>query len=327
MPAATASAPGKVVLSGEYAVLDGAPAICMAINRLASASISARRGPTSTVRAPGYSTQVGEFEITDDGLQWLRGKSEFAVVDVAFAAGAIAAGSAIDIQLDTSAFVDSASGNKIGIGSSAAITVAVCAAGRQSLDIGALARRVHMKLQGDVGSGVDVACSLAGGLIEYRMAGASATRIRWPEGLKWRLVWTGVSADTRGKIARLESGVSKPSRVRLVVAAERLADAWRSSAADRVLAEYPAYIEQLREFSVDHKLGIFDAGHDELAYKAGDSDLIYKPCGAGGGDIGIVFGTDSDRLQQFVSELPAAKGQLDCEFTEHGVTLNTTAEQ
>jgi phosphomevalonate kinase len=29
----TASAPGKLVLSGEYAVLDGAPAICVAVDR------------------------------------------------------------------------------------------------------------------------------------------------------------------------------------------------------------------------------------------------------------------------------------------------------
>ena len=34
-----ASAPGKVVLCGEYAVLDGEPAICMALNRRAIAKV------------------------------------------------------------------------------------------------------------------------------------------------------------------------------------------------------------------------------------------------------------------------------------------------
>ena len=34
-----ASAPGKIVLSGEYAVLDGAPAICAAVDRRAAVTI------------------------------------------------------------------------------------------------------------------------------------------------------------------------------------------------------------------------------------------------------------------------------------------------
>ena len=38
----TATAPGKVVLSGEYAVLNGAPAICMAVNRRAVAQPAIR---------------------------------------------------------------------------------------------------------------------------------------------------------------------------------------------------------------------------------------------------------------------------------------------
>jgi phosphomevalonate kinase len=36
-----ASAPGKLVLAGEYAVLDGAPAIVMAVDRRAVVSVAA----------------------------------------------------------------------------------------------------------------------------------------------------------------------------------------------------------------------------------------------------------------------------------------------
>ncbi len=40
MTTVTASAPGKVILSGEYAVLDGAPAISMAVNRRAVVTLT-----------------------------------------------------------------------------------------------------------------------------------------------------------------------------------------------------------------------------------------------------------------------------------------------
>ena len=54
MTRVTASAPGKVIVSGEYAVLDGAPAICMAVNRRARVSIVAADASRHTVSAPGY---------------------------------------------------------------------------------------------------------------------------------------------------------------------------------------------------------------------------------------------------------------------------------
>ncbi len=53
------SAPGKVVVSGEYAVLDGAPAICMAVNRRAHISITTTDNDYHSVLAPGFSEGQG----------------------------------------------------------------------------------------------------------------------------------------------------------------------------------------------------------------------------------------------------------------------------
>ena len=86
----------------------------------------------------------------------------------------------------------------------------------------------------------------------------------------------------------------------LASAAEAMAKAWRSASA--VLSEYPAYIETLRQFNVDHDLGIFDAGHDELTDAAIVKKLVYKPAGAGGGDIGVLFGRDPAALDTFIAE-------------------------
>lgn len=320
-----ASAPGKVVLSGEYAVLDGAPAICMAINRRARAELADIGGDCSKVTAPGYTDEVGEFTSTDSGIEWQKGQVSFGVVDSVWRAVNLRHTSAKAVKLDTSEFTDFASQRKIGIGSSAAITAALCAAAINSAEVAALAwvaQRAHTDLQEGVGSGADIACSLTGGLIEYRMAGASVTALGWPDGLLYRLVWTGVAASTRDKLAKLDAGVSKPSRVRLAGASEEMALAWRSADANKVITGYRDYCEQLRQFGIDHDLGIFDAGHDELWQAANAAGLTYKPCGAGGGDVGILLGVDDAALDAFADRLTTPSAVLDCEMSTTGVRID-----
>jgi phosphomevalonate kinase len=60
------------------------------------------------------------------------------------------------------------------------------------------------------------------------------------------------------------------------------------------------YIATLRRFDLDHKLGIFDAGHAALADIADSLGVVYKPCGAGGGDLGIAISRDESELAAFV---------------------------
>ena len=321
----TASAPGKVVLSGEYAVLDGAPAICMAVNRRARVELTIIDAAFSEVTAPGLTDAIGRFKSNGDGIQWQDGQASFAVVDAVWSAVDSVSAGMRAINLDSTEFIDSATERKIGIGSSAAITVALCAAAINSADVAvlsSLAQRAHANLQKGVGSGVDIACSLSGGLIEYRMERASVTALEWPEKLSYRLLWSGVAADTREKLSKLAAGVSKSSRTRLLSAAESMAAAWRSRDAKQVIAEYRDYSEQLLKFSVDHDLGIFDAGHAELWHAAGTAGLTYKPCGAGGGDIGILLGTDDAELDAFIARHAANFSVLDCEMSPTGVRID-----
>jgi phosphomevalonate kinase len=320
----TASAAGKVVLCGEYAVLDGAPAICMAVNRRARVVINEIDSNCSEVRAPGLTDIVGRFKSVDGRIQWQDGQAVFGVVDAVLNAVGFEQTAALSIDLDTIEFVDSATQRKLGIGSSAAITVALCAAIAGSVDpaaLIALAQRAHTDLQKGAGSGVDIACSLSGGLIEYRMEGASVTALKWPEGLSYRLLWSGVAASTREKLSKLAASVSKPSRNALVGASRRLALAWRSNDAKQLIAEYRDYCQQLLKFSVDHELGIFDAGHAELWRAASAAGLIYKPCGAGGGDIGILLGMDEVQLDAFAGKYSTNCSVLDCEMSPTGVRI------
>ncbi|MDH3491532.1 MAG: hypothetical protein OEM20_05950 [Gammaproteobacteria bacterium] len=315
-----ASAPGKLVLCGEYAVLDGAPAVCMAVNRRARVKVMAVGGQWHRVSAPGYSSLEGRFVLDGNAIRWLQGENEYRIVDAVWHTVAPVPKRFLSIELDARAFVDEASGNKIGIGSSAALTVALAAALAQSSDVLEPALRSHRRFQGGTGSGVDIATSVRGGLIEYRMKRAAVSPLRWPAGLACRLVWTGVPASTRVKLDKLEKTGHRASRGALFEAAESMASAWRSAAA--VMSRYPAYIEALQQFSVDHDLGIFDAGHEQLVTDAAAAGLVYKPCGAGGGDVGILLGNSDEQLDNFMKGLKVPGCQvLDFELEPDGALL------
>jgi phosphomevalonate kinase len=296
-----ASAPGKIVLSGEYAVLSGAPAVCVAVQVRARATVTASPDGKCHVSTPGFS-----------------GQDSHAVIDAV--CGGIRPASVI--ELDTTAF--SVEGAKLGIGSSAAVTVALTAALEGSTDVSAKAMHAHAALQGGSGSGIDVAAAIHGGLIRYEMSSRSVVRLDWPDGLAMRVLWSGVPASTAAKLNRLAAQAAQPSRAVLVRAAATIAEAWQSGDAEKVLAGYPAYIDALRQFSVDHKLGIFDAGHDQLTDAAMAGNLVYKPAGAGGGDIGVFFGSDAAELDRFIAAHETMiHGVVACDLDPVGVRVES----
>jgi phosphomevalonate kinase len=304
-----ASAPGKVILSGEYAVLDGAPAILMAVDRRARVVIEASGEDWHTVAAMGNDRARGRFTAGGGEFAWLAGRDEFRLVESVWRTANADADRHLALSLDTRDFVDAGSGVKLGIGSSAALaaalSVALAEAARIDADPARVAYAAHRHFQAGLGSGADVACSLTGGLVDYTMGG-QAQRISWPEGLEMGLLWSGVPADTGARLEHLAAKESRPSRAALALAARRFAEAWRRGAARDVLDECRDYTGVLREFSVDHGLGIFDAGHGRLADSARGSSLACKPCGAGGGDVAVVLATARDELAEFMARAAAS---------------------
>ena len=318
MTSVVASAPGKVVLSGEYAVLHGAPAVCMAVNRRAIAKVTSVDQRWHSVTAPGFANIEGRFVLEDSAPAWLQGEREFRIVDAAWRTLGPPGDPCLSIELDTRPFLNAEHGAKFGLGSSAALTVALTAALVQSSDVLRDARRIHRKLQSGAGSGVDVAASACGGLIAYRMRDAEIVPLRWPEELAYRLIWSGIPASTPDKLERFRSQGHRRSLDALVGAAERMVGAWQSAA--EVLARLPDYVEALREFDEDYALGIFDAGHDTLVAKAHSAGLVYKPCGAGGGDVGILLGTSDEHLDEFLAaNLPLRCRVLESRLETQGV--------
>ena len=274
----TASAPGKIVLCGEYAVLWDAPAVCMAVNRRAVATVAQSGDGDCHLETPGFDG-MEPYRILDALLHGERPARSF--------------------RLDTTAFVEN--GRKTGIGSSAALVVALAAALADSTDVLAEALAAHSDLQGGKGSGVDVATAVHGGLIEYERENARVRALSWPAGLAYRVIWTGVPASTANKLEKISAAASRPS-----------------------LEEYVPYIGVLRQFSIDHDLGIFDAGHDELTDAAMVDGLVYKPAGAGGGDIGVLFGRSDNDLDAFLQRHAGlVRRVLDCALDPYGVRLES----
>jgi phosphomevalonate kinase len=118
-------------------------------------------------------------------------------------------------------------------------------------------------------------------------------------------LWSGRPSSTRNRIGEFrESARRHGAAGRRVQAAEEIADTWRRGDARAILDGVSRYVPVLAAFDVDRDLGIFDAGHRELADTAG-SRVVYKPCGAGGGDIGIALALTEDDLDGFVEKAQA----------------------
>jgi phosphomevalonate kinase len=299
------SAPGKVIIAGEYAVLDGAPAICMAVDRRAHVTIAASGDEFHSVLAPGYSQTVGQFTAMAKSFTWLEGAADFPLVEAVWQEIAAAPAENVTIILDSNEFIDVATSEKIGIGSSAALTVALAAAidraSNSQRSIHRVASAAHRRLQGGAGSGADVACSLAGGIVEYRMGDEPDRALKWPDGLYFALLWSGIAASTGEKLKQLADAPPAKSRQELAAVAEQVAIAWRGARVPDIVDSLRAFTATLRRFDIDHALGVFDAGHAQLADAAESSGIVYKPCGAGGGDLGIAIASDAAALALFVA--------------------------
>ena len=61
------SAPGKLVLIGEYGVLFGAPAVVMAVDRRALVELRSADGTRWILTAPEVAPRSVEFEVSPDG--------------------------------------------------------------------------------------------------------------------------------------------------------------------------------------------------------------------------------------------------------------------
>ena len=305
-------APGKVVLWGEYAVLAGAPAAVLAVNR--HALCKAEKSPTHRFAARGFAAPAVEFECPPPHPP--RGRPAALLAwHVLEAVGWAPVGPA-SFLFDTEAFYHR--GRKFGLGSSAALCVAIeglCAHLAGEKPNFERAREAHRRFQGGQGSGIDVAAAFFGGALRCQEGRVLPLRPALPA---WRILWTGQGASTPQRLGRFNAylkGGDLGALDALGGCSERLCDAPSVDAA----REYASALKRLDEAA---DIGIFTPAHRRAEQCANRYNLSYKPCGAGGGDVGAVFAESSARLQEF-EEAAAAAGLciLNLEISRHGVEV------
>jgi len=169
MTSLLATAPGKLVLMGEYAVLDGAPALVLAVHRGVGCRVEPGPGPV-LIDTPGGDDRFVRAALETVGAA--PGRYHFFDLDP------------LDLP------------GKPGFGGSAAATVAAVLAGGGR---GPEAFEVHHRVQGG-GSGVDVAASLYGGLLRFEGGRASPLPAVQPV-----VVFSGQPARTGPRVERFRA--------------------------------------------------------------------------------------------------------------------------
>lgn len=313
-----ASAPGKLVLCGEYAVLEGAPALVWAVDAQARASLDDASEGVFQISAPDVGVANADFDFDAHGRVRWNGLGDAQQERLGLVARLVevfgARQTPFHATIDTSEF--SLRGQKLGLGSSGALAVALAVAlraraGRESPEVERLIA-LHREWQGG-GSGVDVAASYSGGLSIYRLLDGqpSIERVQWPDALHWCCVWSGQIANTGAQLHRLSDWRAHAPAAyaelmrKLAREAENAAAAIRKNDAAGVLHFIATYARCLREFGNASGLNIFTEGHDTLLATAERLGVAYKPCGAGG-DIGIAVSEDEQRLDDFRRSLKSA---------------------
>ena len=294
--------PGKLMVAGEYAVLrDGGVAVACAVGRVVEVRVHPGAPRVATVTAFGKVAAAGwdDDPAAESGL--------LAFVTAGLAASERSGLSRCDAGMDFTVHAQVGAA-KVGVGTSAAVTVAavLAALGPGGLDaarirqVTELAVAVHARLQGGRGSGYDIGAIAHGGAIAWHRTPDRATALPWPAGVCAAALWSGQPAATAEQLQRPAPDPAALDRID--AAARDLLQAWHAGG--------PPLLDAIRACEAAFTHAATGARHlanpalAALASLVGASGGIARTSGAGGGDCLIAW--CSDRSQR--TALVAAAG-------------------
>jgi phosphomevalonate kinase len=314
------STPGKLILLGEYAVLEGAPAIVTAVDRFAQIELHKKDDDGYYISAPNIGIIDLSFSIENNSsLKFNKNMSESLVNQLLlFEKVFLHIYKTIQkqkitlipckITIDTGDFYFNNTNQKIGLGSSAAITVGLVEAFykfnnlqfKNSQELFNIALQSHFEAQGKIGSGVDIAASTftGTGIFKKSFQNYTFNSIRLPEDLYMLPIWTGSSTSTPEFVSKTnqlkKQDLSAYNQImkELIDLSNQGCIYLLENDSIKFLDVVNKYYASLDELGKSAGIPIISKNHKEIAEIVKDLKGFYKPSGAGGNDIGIAFTND-----------------------------------
>ncbi len=295
------------MISGEYAVLEGAVAVVASVGVRAYArwSLASDGSPLGSAGSPQMRPLPPEA-LLGRTLAEERTKTVNAA-----------------LHIDVSDLRKS--GRKLGLGSSAAASAAavgavLASAGRDLSDPAVQREVLDIALAGHKsvapeGSGADVAAASLGGFVRFRLENgelAEATRLSWPAAVATRVVWTGVEARTSEFVRAVRAFEGRDQagygiiRDELRDQAVRFADAISQGNATEIVTAADAYGRSMGRLGDAAGVSIVTPDLAKIATLAREHGGSAKPSGAGGGDVAIAFFANHSDATAFDSACASA---------------------
>lgn len=332
-----ARAPGKLFVLGEYAVLDGGPAVVAAVDRVVEVAVEfCRPGRGIRVNSTlGCADCSRHDQLPESGpLRFVTAALRAALL----ASPALARG---HITITIASRLDEQPGTKLGLGSSAATTVGVLAAasalapGAGPLSDSACRARLfsaaleaHRRAQGQMGSGADIAASVYGGVLLFRPRHGTAeiTPLALPADTHLLAGWSGEQSSTpdlvRRYLAAQNGGAA--ARAAFVAASRACVDDFVAGLVGGALSleAVLANGQLLEQLASDLALPLVTPRLRELVTLARVHGAAAKISGAGGGDCGIAVTRDGETAWRVRRAWEAAGlTPLDIGLSKEGVNI------
>ena len=313
------TAPGKVFLSGEYFALEGGSAIILSTKQRSKVSIEEHEKPYNLFYSSALD-QSFQFSVNDNfEVNWIQNDPQGFGLFISLAISKLKIKpSKLLISIDTNQFYSDS--KKIGLGSSASIASAIINALNEYFNLQfsksviiQKALNLHNISQDNVGSGLDVIASCAdSGVVECNLEMAKEHRwknLEWPSDLLIKGVITSDQSSTKMMIEKYNQGKASHPFFFNKLCSEtnqllnQILIAWDVQGSPMILElmkKYNTYIKLLNE---KFDLGIYTDEHQKLINLANESEMFYKPSGAGGGDLGFILSNNEKELREFLVKL------------------------